>query len=174
MGLINLTGQVFGRLTVLHQAGQNKWRSVLWQCQCLCGNRHRAASGDLRQGQVKSCGCFRRYDSAKKMRKIAQNNIVHGHSGSERRSRTYRIWGGMIQRCTNPNATSYPGYGGIGITVCDRWLTFENFLADRGVCPKGLTISRFEDVGNYEPGNCAWHTWAQQRIKAKKQLAAAA
>lgn len=71
---------------------------------------------------------------------------------------TYHIWRTMKQRCLNPNATAYHRYGGRGITVCERWLTFENFLADMGERPDGLCLERVNNNGNYEPGNCVWAT----------------
>lgn len=68
----------------------------------------------------------------------------------------------MLQRCTNPNDPAYRHYGGRGITVCERWQSFENFLADMGERPEGLTLDRTDNEGNYEPGNCKWATRAQQ------------
>jgi hypothetical protein len=68
----------------------------------------------------------------------------------------------MLQRCSNPSRADWPRYGGRRITVCDRWRHFENFLADLGACPAGLTLDRIDNNGNYEPGNCQWTTWEQQ------------
>lgn len=68
----------------------------------------------------------------------------------------------MMSRCFNPNVPSFKHYGGKGITVCERWRTFENFLADMGEKPDGLSIDRKEVTGNYEPGNCRWATPKEQ------------
>jgi|ERR1017187_1850017 hypothetical protein len=75
----------------------------------------------------------------------------------------YRVWGSMMQRCTNPKRENYQRYGGKGIAVCDRWRTFANFLADMGPRPAGTTLDRYPDHdGPYAPGNCRWATREQQ------------
>jgi hypothetical protein len=91
-----------------------------------------------------------------------QYAVKHGMHAT----RTYKSWRSMINRCTNPNTPGYASYGGRGITVCDRWLIFEPFLADMGVRPEGRTLDRINNDGNYEPGNCRWATrFEQQRNK---------
>ena len=75
---------------------------------------------------------------------------------------THNTWKMMVQRCCNPNHQAFNRYGGAGITVCERWKTFANFLADMGERPDGKTLDRINGKGNYEPGNCRWATWEEQ------------
>lgn len=100
-------------------------------------------------------------------------NRKHGHASDRASGRghslTYRSWAMMIQRCTNPVFPSWKTYGAKGISVCPRWLTFSNFLADMGERPKGTSIDRFPNRrGNYEPGNCRWATPLQQRLNSRQ------
>jgi hypothetical protein len=96
---------------------------------------------------------------------MPHHNATHGHTPSGRKSREYRSWDNMRQRCNNPKHHYFPKYGGRGVKVCDRWLhSFEAFLADMGPRPPGTTLDRFPDKnGNYEPANCRWATPAQQQ-----------
>lgn len=89
---------------------------------------------------------------------------THGKSNTPE----YRSWAHMKERCFNPKHHAYDQYGGRGITVCARWLQFENFLADMGERPKGMTLDRFpNNDGNYEVSNCRWATPSQQQINKR-------
>lgn len=88
---------------------------------------------------------------------------IHGHAIRGSKTRTYETWKAMAQRCRNPRHPAFARYGGRGITVCERWMSFENFLADMGERPPGTSIDRFPNRdGNYEPGNCRWATSTEQ------------
>lgn len=144
--VINLTSQVFGRLIVLRQVSGRLRGSSMWECRCECGNIKITSSNMLRTGHCKSCGCLN-------LKAQRETHTKHGMHATP----TYAAWKDMKRRCLNQNAPNYPGYGGRGIRVCGRWLdSFDNFLADMGVRPYGLTLERENNNGNYEPGNVVW------------------
>ena len=96
-----------------------------------------------------------------------QHRLAHGHSLRGQVSPTYRTWRHMISRCTNLRCINYPSYGGRGISVCDRWKSFENFLEDMGERPEYQSIDRIDSDGNYEPSNCRWATSSEQRLNRR-------
>jgi hypothetical protein len=109
------------------------------------------ASGSLRSGNNVSCGCLR-----KQLNPV--RTLLHGHTRDLKKSREYQSWTAMKGRCFRPKDANYKYYGGRGITVCDRWLKFEDFLVDVGIRPAGTTLDRIDNDKNYEPGNVRWAT----------------
>lgn len=140
----DMTGQRCGMLTVMSLA-PSKDNLACWNCACDCGNEVVLRGDVLRRGQH-SCGCT--------------NLGRRTHNMSE--TRVYRIWRGMISRCENKNIPHYAYYGARGITVCERWHRFENFLSDMGDAPEGHSIERRDNDGNYESENCYWLPMSKQ------------
>lgn len=126
-------------------------------CRCDCGTEKvvavRTLAGRTASGKSTSCGCVRR-------ELVAQKNFKHGDSLREQRTKEYRTWCHMLERCDNPNTERYPQYGGRGITVCSRWRGengYANFLTDMGRAPTAQhSIERQNRDGNYQPDNCCW------------------
>ena len=87
----------------------------------------------------------------------------HGHAKSKAHSTEYMVWTNMKTRCLNPNNRAFKWYGARGISICDRWMAFENFLSDMGPRPGGMTLERRDNALGYDPGNCYWATWSEQQ-----------
>lgn len=147
---INLAGQVFGSITVLSQATFKA--PIKWLCKCQCGNTAEIRTNNLRRGKTKSCGCMSR-----------EKVTTHGLS----RTPTYKSWDGMIQRCFNPANDGYRRYGAQGITVCERWMSFEHFFQDMGERPPRMTLDRIDGTKGYYLENCRWATKTTQSINRK-------
>ena len=152
----NLEGLRFGKILVgkLH-LDRDKRGNTLWNCKCDCGTERLIRATSLRTGATSSCGC-----QAYETNSIRET--THGCSRGEGKN-LYQIWQAIKTRCLNENSFAYKDYGGRGIKICDRWLTFENFYEDmKEDYIKGLTIERKNVNGNYEKSNCTWITRAEQ------------
>jgi len=156
---IDLIGRKFSRLIVIEKATMPNGKCGL-RCLCDCGSYKNVTSSNLISGDVRSCGCLFREQP---------NQLRHGHARAKDHSSEYNSWCAMKGRCLDPKNRAYHHYGGRGITICERWLVFDNFLADMGQKPTKLhTIDRIEVNGNYEPTNCKWSTRKEQRLNQRK------
>ena len=156
---MKLEGMRFGRLLVISENGRDNDKRVIWNCLCDCGKPVTVRSTHLKRGSIKSCGCLRVETSTKR-------TTTHGKS----KTPEYQVWCSMIKRCSNEKSTGYPDYGGRGITVCERWDKFENFLEDMGLRPGPLhSIERKDVNGNYEPENCKWASPTEQSRNTRKR-----
>ena len=152
----NLMGKTFGELTVVSGPEQRRVNGVsriFWVCRCSCG--------ELRTVQAQVLHKSNRCQTCKKI-KLAGDMSKRAKTHGMRHTRTYRIWIGMKNRCTNPNNYSYAYYGGRGITLCDKWMKFEGFFEDMGDAPENLTLDRLDGNSGYSKGNCRWATQRQQ------------
>lgn len=145
-GFKDMTGLRFGRLTVLKRFFSPS-KSAKWLAACDCGETTIVHGAKLRNGHTQSCGCLRSHVARAR-------ELKHGLS----RTPIYNRWRGILNRCRNPKADAYKWYGARGIDVCERWLSFDNFLADMGMPADGMELDRINPDGNYEPSNCAWVT----------------
>ena len=143
----DLTGTRYGRLVVIGEHHRNDHGTYFWECVCDCGGKTVVSCGNLKRGTTKSCGCLARENKPPVTTK-------HGNS----RSKLYKIWVAMRQRCLNPNDANYHRYGGRGITVCDEWLNdfkaFYDWSMANGYVEGKLDLDRTDNNKGYCPENC--------------------
>jgi hypothetical protein len=149
----NLTGRKFSLLLVISRSGSDAQGNATWNCICDCGRLCITRGYEMVRGHAKSCGCLR---------------VPHGHHTNGKMSPTYQSWVAMHSRCGNQNEQNFYLYGGLGVSVCERWRKFESFLSDMGERPAGKSLDRYPNrQGNYEPGNCRWATPKEQSRNTK-------
>jgi len=159
MKFIDLTGLKFGRLVAERYVGKNKYGQSLWLCKCDCGDYKLIITSQLNSGETNSCGCLRK-----------ELNTTHGYTCNRNRPRIYHVWEMIKDRCNNPNNKQYKNYGGRGITICERWLKFENFLEDIVDIPKGLSVDRIDNNKGYFLNNIRLSTRKQQARNKRNTL----
>ena len=155
MPVKDITGQRFGKYTVISRVENNKHDMAMWLCQCDCGTQKIVMGSSLRRGLILSCGCYHK-------EKVSQLQTTHGQS----KTRLFHLWQSIKARCNNPNNKHYSYYGGRGISLCPEWESdFSRFAewAHNNGYDDTLTIDRIDPDKGYEPSNCKWSTRQEQQ-----------
>lgn len=146
---VNRIGLRLGRLTVVEDTGKrSSGKNIIWRCLCSCGNYTEVCSSNLKKGNITSCGCY-----------SLELKTKHGFAARRGEYRgEYLIYRAMINRCFNEKNPYYSQYGGRGITVCEDWSSFDNFIRDMGRRPSGYQLDRIDNNLGYSKNNCRWAT----------------
>lgn len=156
-GLKDLKGQLFGSLRVLFKVNGRKAGKISWRCQCVCGARLTVRHDYLihKNSPKRHCGCLNKKEPSF----ISQHRDIYG------------IWKMMLTRCENPDHATYVSYGARGISVCDNWHDFDQFVRDIGPRPdKNHSLDRINPDGNYEPSNVRWASATTQARNKRRSL----
>ena len=151
--LIDLTGNKYGKLTVISRQPNAPHGVTVWKCKCDCGNTTNVRGNNLKSGAVKSCGCL--------LKEAPKSNATHNMS----KTRLYKEWASMKARCSYSSQPGYKSYGARGIKVCEEWeksfLAFAEWALSHGYNDV-LTLERIDIDKGYAPDNCTWITLGEQ------------
>ena len=151
MRVKDISGQKWNRLEAIRFVCKDSGNNARWLFKCDCGKEHEARGSEVRSGKIKSCGCL---NTERSKEANSKHNLA--------RSKVYKAWINMKARCFNEDDKSFKDYGAKGITVCTRWLEFENFIEDIGQPKRGQSLDRIDNTKGYYKDNCRWATDIEQ------------